>query len=62
MMHLYPETVDLAELKKMEPLPYWARDAAEASPDRGREVADALVASWLKELGHAGHSALDENW
>lgn len=53
MMFLYPDTVDLAELKRMKPRPYWAKDASRASAKHGREIGEAVIAAWVKELSRS---------
>lgn len=50
MMHFHPDSVNLAELKLMTPLPYWAEDAAQSSAGNGREIAERLVAAWVAHL------------
>ena len=50
MMHLYPDTVDISELKKMEPMPYWAEDAKDASSEHGRIIAEKIISSWVGHL------------
>jgi creatinine amidohydrolase len=56
MMFLYPETVDLDELAKMDPLPYWAKDAAESTVEYGRRIGEAIVQSWITHLGRDRNS------
>lgn len=48
MMHLYPTTVDLGELKGK--VPAWAADAHEATPELGAKIAEKIVDSWAAEL------------
>ena len=50
MLHLYPETVALAELGKMDPLPFWAQDAGQANATQGQAIAERLLASWVERL------------
>lgn len=50
MLFFYPQSVDLAELRHMEPRPYWARDAERATPELGREIGEGIIESWVKEL------------
>ncbi len=50
MMYFYPESVDITELKRMKPMPYWAKDAPQASAEHGRAIAEKLVQSWVERL------------
>jgi len=50
MMHFYPGTVDMSELKEMNPLPFWAQDAPAASALHGHAIAEKIVYSWGERL------------
>ena len=48
MRFLYPETVDLTRLSDDQPA--WAADAGEATEELGRQIGEAMIASWVAEL------------
>jgi creatinine amidohydrolase/Fe(II)-dependent formamide hydrolase-like protein len=50
MLHFHPDTVDLKELGRMDPLPFWAADAGAASAAHGRAVAERLLEAWAARL------------
>ncbi len=50
MLHFCPETVDRGEIVKMDPLPVWAQDVAEADAADGKVIAERIVAAWVERL------------